>query len=94
MSNGFIIYEGPSLIDGSPIVAIALRTSGNSKTGNMVQTYIIRSDMDPREANKSGADYAICGACPHKGKAHDTDAGKLALERSCYVVLAQGPLQV
>ena len=47
-----IIYQGPSLIDGSPIVAIAIAQSGNVKTGNMVQTYIIRADMSPMEASK------------------------------------------
>ena len=58
-----IIYQGPSLIDGSPIVAITVSQSGNTKTGNMVQTYIIRADINPLEASKTGADYAICGAC-------------------------------
>ena len=46
---GYIAYEGKSLIDKSPIVVIvtALNKSGNSKTGDMVQTFIIRSDVDP-----------------------------------------------
>ena len=36
-----IIYNGPSLLDGTPIIAIAIRKSGNAKTGDMVQTYIL-----------------------------------------------------
>lgn len=56
-----VIYQGPSLIDGSPIVCIAIIGSGNVKTGSMIQTYIIRSDISPMEASKSGLDYAICG---------------------------------
>ena len=51
--NGYIIYEGASLLDGKPIVAIALTgKSTNTKTGAMIQTFIIRSDIDPLTANK------------------------------------------
>lgn len=86
-----IIYSGPSLIDGAPIVAIAIGQSGNTKTGNMVQTYIIRADISPLDASKSGADYSICGGCKHRGKATDRPDKKQAENRSCYVNLGQGP---
>lgn len=89
-----IIYQGPSLIDGKPIVAIAIAKSGNVKTGNMVQTYIIRADINPLDASKTGADYSICGNCPHRGTATNDKARKQALKRSCYVNLGQGPLIV
>lgn len=89
-----IIYKGPSLIDGAPIVAIAIAKSGNTKTGNMVQTYIIRSDMSPISASKSGMDYAICGDCIHRGFKTDNPLKKIAEKRSCYVNLGQGPTQV
>lgn len=90
-----IIYSGPSLIDGKPIVAIAIpKKSKNTKTGPMVQTYIIRADIDPRDASKSGEDYSICGNCPHRGIAHDRPNKKLALKRSCYVNIGQGVLIV
>lgn len=89
--NMSIIYSGPSLIDGQPIVAIAIGKSGNSKTGNMVQTYIIRSDIHPLEASKTGADYSICGNCPHRGNVTTDPARKQAEKRSCYVNLGQGP---
>lgn len=89
-----IIYNGPSLIDGSPIVVIAIVKSSNQKTSDMVQTYIIRSDIDPLTASKTGADYAICGNCTHRGKPTDNPLKKTATERSCYVTLYQGPLQV
>ena len=65
--RGLVIYRGPSLIDGKPIVAIAnsfFSTRGNRKTGAAIQTYIIRSDMPPTEAAATGADASICGACP------------------------------
>lgn len=88
----FIIYDGPSLIDGQPIVAIAQVNTTNRKTGDMVQTYIIRSDVDPITASRTGQDHAICGNCPHRGEAHDGDTGQ-AKGRTCYVTLAHGPLQ-
>lgn len=81
---GYVIYSGPSLLDGSPIVAIALMGSANVKTGNMVQTYILRADMRPTEAVASGADSAICGDCKHR----PSTGG------SCYVVVCQGPTVV
>lgn len=89
-----VIYRGPSMLDGSPIVVIAIAKSSNRKTGNMVQTYILRDDMDPLSASKTGADVAICGNCPHRGTATDDPKAKLAKGRSCYVNLAQGVLVV
>lgn len=89
-----IIYSGPSLIDGAPIVCIAIVKSSNKKTGpTMLQTYIIRSDISPMLASKTGLDYSICGDCVHRGKASDGD-NKQALERTCYVTLYHGPNQV
>lgn len=75
---GVILYQGPSLIDGAPIVVIANRIvsdSGNAKTGAMVQTFILRQDMRPLDAARLGYDYSICGHCPHR----PSNAG------SCYV---------
>ena len=92
--NNEIIYQGKSLIDGAPIVVVALAKSTNKKTGNMVQTYIIRSDMDPLAASKSGADYSICGNCKHRGISNNDPNKKQAVKRSCYVTLFHGPLQV
>lgn len=92
--NNSIIYEGPSLIDGAPIVVIAIVKSSNKKTGDMVQTHIIRSDMDPLSASKYGHDYSICGDCKHRGQSDPDGKGKQAKKRSCYVNIGQGPLQV
>lgn len=67
--RGIILYRGPSLLDGKPIVVIANRitqASDNGKTGAMVQTFIIRSDVDPLTALKSGDDASICGDCKHR----------------------------
>ena len=49
------------------IVALAtglVRKSTNTKAGAMVQTYILRDDMPPKQAALTGADSKICGNCP------------------------------
>lgn len=89
-----VIYRGPSLLDGKPIVAIAVYSDTNKKTGTMLQTYILREDIDPREANKSGEDFSICGDCSLRGTATDDPKRKLAAGRKCYVRIDQGPLIV
>lgn len=82
--SGFILYRGPSVIDGAPIVAIAIVSSANAKTGNMVQTYIMRDDVNPVEALATGQDHAICGDCKHRP----------ILGGACYVNVGQGPNSV
>ena len=57
--NGFILGHGRSLIDGMPIVVVATIKSRNTKTGDMVQTWILRQDMLPTDAVKTGADWSI-----------------------------------
>ena len=86
-----VIYEGPSLIDGAPIVVFAQRGSRNTKTGGMLQTFIVRADIDPLEASRTGQDRSICGDCVHRGKPSERDSG-VAVERSCYVTLMHAPL--
>ena len=65
---GYIAYKGPSEIDGAPIVVIVNKIDGskNAKTGALVQTFIIRSDIAPTDALKTGDDYSICGDCEHR----------------------------
>lgn len=89
-----IIYSGPSQLDGQPIVVVAIVTSGNIKTGNMLQTHVLRVDMDPMKASKTGADFSICGNCTHRGTPSTDPAKKTAAGRTCYVNLGQGPNQV
>lgn len=89
-ANGYILFQGPSKLDGAPIVVIATgtgRRSKNAKTGDMLQTYILRADMQPTDAVKTGNDSSICGACPHRGNGDGSG-------RTCYVNVGQGPLQV
>jgi len=90
MTRGVVLYRGPSLIDGGPIVVVASLRSNNAKTGDCAQTWILREDMPPVQAAKSGADRSICGDCPLRGRVVD---GR-NVGRACYVVLHQAPSSV
>jgi hypothetical protein len=81
---GFVFFDGPSLIDGAPIVGIAVLSSVNGKTGNMVQTYILRADQAPLDAIRAGDDESICGDCVHRP----------ALGGSCYVDVSKSVTSV
>ena len=79
---GLELWRGKSQIDGKPIVLLLSGEKGssrNSKTGQMAQSWILRSDIHPQEALKTGEDISICGNCPHRPK------GPNASRRSCYV---------
>lgn len=79
-----IIHEGKSRLDGGPIVVVATgldQSSQNVKTGAMVQTYILRSDLSPLDAIREGLDHSVCGDCVHR-------------KGSCYVNVGQGPTAV
>ena len=80
-TTGIELWRGPSAFDGAPIVALAVFHSANRKTGDMVQTYILRADTVPTDAVRTGDDAAICGNCPHRRTAEGT--------RSCYVNVGQ-----
>ena len=91
---GIIIYEGASRIDGKPIVAIFNRItddSDNDKTGAMVQSWIMRSDMKPNDAVKTGDDVSVCGNCPLRPvNKHMLKPG----QKPCYVKTWQAPRSV
>jgi hypothetical protein len=89
-----IIYNGPSLLDGKPIVVIATFSNRNKKTGAVVQTYILCRDINPLEASKTGADFTICGNCIMRGEVTTDPVRKQAKKRKCYVNLGQGVLIV
>ena len=99
MADG-IYYETTSEIDGAPLVVIfrgrkaALRElrdgsnrGANSKTGAMVQSYILRADVAPGEAANTGADASVCGDCEHRPALVRGGNGAAR----CYVNLAHGP---
>ena len=83
--NGYILWEGASPLDGAPLVLIATgfaTSTANDKTGNMIQTWILRQDIDPWDAFKGPEGYSNCGNCPHR------------LNQTCYVRFYQAPKHV
>lgn len=83
--TGIILYKGPSNFDGKKIIVIANtfgQTNANRKTGKMIQTWILRADIDPIIAAQIGEDSSICGNCKHRDF------------NSCYVNKGFGPRNV
>jgi hypothetical protein len=86
-ANGYVLYQGPSNYDGQPIVVIATGFHGrgkNAKTGNMIQTWILKADVSPFTALNEKKDSTVCGDCIHSA----------SRQGSCYVNVAQAPSQV
>ena len=78
----FVLWAGPSALDGTPVMVVAScvsEPSENGKTGDMVQLAIMRADMAPIDAWARGLDGAVCpAACGHRSKARGG-------EGTCYV---------
>lgn len=81
MKPSIVLYRGPSMLDGAPIVVVASTGSSNVKTGAMLQTWIMRSDVNPSEASKQSKDSSVCGMCPRRH----------ALGGDCYVQIVHAP---
>lgn len=76
MFNGMVLFETDE------IVVIATYSSANRKTGDMVQVWILSSQVDPVTLVKTDSDSVICMDCKHR------------LNRSCYVNVGQAPLSI
>jgi hypothetical protein len=95
--SGLVLYQGPSQLDGKPIVVIATglnRPSANAKTGNMIQTWILPADHNPLHAIHTGADMSVCGSCPMRGILEQRGQDTVNRWRSCYVQIHQAPLAI
>jgi hypothetical protein len=84
--NGVVLYDGPSVMNGKPIVAIATFRTENDKIGNTVQIWYLPRDIHPVEALRTGEDSMVCGSCPLRGV-----GGK---QRPCYVNILHGPTPI
>lgn len=86
MIDSAIVWRGTSELDHCTPICVVLtgmgRGSRNRKTGAMVQAYIVVQGWTAKQAIDNGADFAVCGNCPKRGK-----NGK---GRTCYVSLATG----
>ena len=82
---GIVLWEGKSLLDGQRIMVVATGVyskSENKKTGEMIQTWILRRDIHPMLARRMGEDFSVCGDCMHRENS------------TCYVNLCHGPIGV
>lgn len=89
MSEGIVFWRGASWLTGAPIVAIATGLDGSSanpKTGPIVQTWVLRTDLPPQEAKRQNLDDAVCGNCKLRG--HE------GVDSICYVPAWLGPTNV
>lgn len=101
--NTVLAWVGTSPIDGTTIglfvTGLKKTNKPNTKTDDMVQTYILRLDMHPQEALKMGMDASICGNCSHRyqwrTRVRRTKKGQLKTEtkrvRTCYVRVSNAP---
>ena len=86
-----ILWSGPSMIDGAPIMIVATINSTNTKIGSeLVQTWILCSDISPLAAIHNGADSSICGNCALRGKIENDRNG----DRACYVLVHNAPRSI
>jgi hypothetical protein len=84
--NGVIVYRGPSMLDGSPIVCIITgidKPSNNPKTGPMPQVWILPESVAPHIAVATRQDGGVCPATCQQWQ-----------DGSCYVATFQGPRSV
>lgn len=85
--NGIVLQESGDIV----VIATGIKSSSlNSKTGGMVQIYILHRHLHPIEASRTGADKSICGDCIHRGTIVD---GKL-INRRCYVQIDKAPISI
>jgi hypothetical protein len=69
LQNSYIVWEGDSLIDGSPIVLILtgfVSSTSNRKTGRLIQSWILQQNFIPTYAAKEVLDKGTCGDCKLK----------------------------
>jgi hypothetical protein len=82
LDRTYVLWSGPSALDGAPIMVVAScvsEPSDNGKTGDMIQLAIMRADLSPSDAWRVGADGAVCpDACAHRSKERGGDG-------TCYV---------
>lgn len=88
--QGIILYQGPSKINGKPIVVIATgfkNKTENRKTGNTIQTFILPAKENPCTTWKKGQDCVVCGNCKHSSP-------KNGGWNTCYVNIFEAPWNV
>lgn len=84
--NGYILSE----TDNHVVIATGFADkSGNLKTGNMIQVFIIYKHEHPWQATKSGKDEEVCFNCPLR-----PSIAKPLSKSVCYVKTVHAPAAV
>jgi len=91
------VYDGPSMLDGKRVIVLLTglaKSSANTKTGDMLQTWIMLYDTAPHEAIKTGDDSSVCGNCPLRPYIfkRTLEADRVS-PKPCYVLAWQAPLK-
>ena len=86
---GYVLYKGPSAINGEQILAILTTKSSNTKTGNIAQiTYIPvdgYGDKHPLKKIRTEVKKAVCGSCPLLGGGcYVTPMGTASIKRAYF----------
>lgn len=81
-SQGYVLYEGPSLFNNEPVTVVATgfkKRSGNIKTGELIQIFILGQEAQPSHLHAKGKDKIVCNDCKHSKN----------FGNSCYVELVR-----
>ena len=87
--DSYKIFEGPSEINGQPIIAVVTHSTSNRKTGDTAQLWILPANIKPNAAVKTGDDEAVCGNCKHRPL-----IAKKTNRKACYVRTFQAPRSI
>jgi hypothetical protein len=79
-ANRVVIWRGLSPVTGAGIAVVLQLKPSNRKIGDMVQAYIVATDVDPVTDRRANQKASTCGTCP------------LAQRARCYVRAEQAPL--
>jgi len=93
-TNTLCVYDGPSLLDSIRTIVLVSgydTPSTNTKTGDMLQAYIVRGDMPPSEAAAIGADVSVCGQCALRPLLVKLSRSQGKDYIPCYVDKVRGP---
>jgi hypothetical protein len=90
MPNGVILQETDDIV----VVATGLNGSDNSKTGDMIQVWILCRNQSPVTALNEGRDSAVCGDCIHRGTLVPKGDKTVSVGRRCYVNIQNAPTSI
>ncbi len=82
-----VVYRGPSRFDPAETIrAVLVLRSRNRKTGDMAQLYVLHDNIPPTDAQATGHDSAVCGACAlarDRGGSQGARAATRGVRRRC-----------